>query len=411
MSATPANQAALTPEAASEISGYFGIITDIFLRLIKMTIAPLVFATLVSGLANIGDSKIVGRIGTKALHWLRRRLPGVAADRPGLRQPAAAGPCPEHAAAGARRCHQPKTGVLNSRGLQHQSSPRASSKRWLATLVLQILVFSVFFGWPSVTLHSQVARSLVQTMDEVVHVMLKVTDYVMRFCPAGVFAAVAAVVTTQGSALAVFGKLLASFYPGALLRAVGGAHRGWLRGAGQGRVPSIAGAQPHAARLLHRQQRVGLPQAGMEQLEKLACRTGSPAVPPLGYPSTWTARCSTPASLPQPVAQSTGIPCRPLGEQVTMLLVLMISEQGRGRRNSRSSFFGGGGGRAAHVPSAGGRSAADHGHRPLPGHGPHRHQRARQRDCHLLGRGQVGNAIDPVDPTLDDVGRSAAACC
>ena len=63
------NQVAPTPEAAKEIAGYFGIITDIFLRLIKMIIAPLVFATLVSGLANIGDSKTVGRIGSKALGW------------------------------------------------------------------------------------------------------------------------------------------------------------------------------------------------------------------------------------------------------------------------------------------------------------------------------------------------------
>jgi Na+/H+-dicarboxylate symporter len=58
-----------TPAAAKEIAGYFGILTDIFLRLIKMIIAPLVFATLVAGLANMGDSKTVGRIGAKALGW------------------------------------------------------------------------------------------------------------------------------------------------------------------------------------------------------------------------------------------------------------------------------------------------------------------------------------------------------
>ena len=58
-----------TPEAAKEIAGYFNIVTDVFLRLIKMIIAPLVLATLVSGLANMGDSKTVGRIGLKALSW------------------------------------------------------------------------------------------------------------------------------------------------------------------------------------------------------------------------------------------------------------------------------------------------------------------------------------------------------
>ena len=63
------NVYAPTPEAAKEIAGYFGIVTDVFLRLIKMVIAPLVFATLVAGLANIGDSRTVGRIGVKALGW------------------------------------------------------------------------------------------------------------------------------------------------------------------------------------------------------------------------------------------------------------------------------------------------------------------------------------------------------
>jgi Na+/H+-dicarboxylate symporter len=57
------------PAEAKEIAGYFGILTDIFLRLIKMIIAPLVFATLVAGLAGMGDSKTVGRIGAKALGW------------------------------------------------------------------------------------------------------------------------------------------------------------------------------------------------------------------------------------------------------------------------------------------------------------------------------------------------------
>ena len=61
----------LAPDAAAakEIAGYFSILTDIFLRMIKMIIAPLVFATLVAGLAGMGDSKTVGRIGAKALGW------------------------------------------------------------------------------------------------------------------------------------------------------------------------------------------------------------------------------------------------------------------------------------------------------------------------------------------------------
>ncbi|MGG6495048.1 UNVERIFIED_CONTAM: cation:dicarboxylase symporter family transporter, partial [Bacteroidetes bacterium 56_B9] len=79
--------------------------------------------------------------------------------------------------------------------------------------ILQILVFAVFFGLALGHLHNQTARSLVNTMDEVVHVMLKVTDYVMRFAPFGVFGAVAGAITTQGlGMLAVFGKFMLSFY-------------------------------------------------------------------------------------------------------------------------------------------------------------------------------------------------------
>ena len=63
------NTLAGSPAQAKEIASYFGILTDIFLRLIKMIIAPLVFATLVAGLAGMGDSKTVGRIGAKALGW------------------------------------------------------------------------------------------------------------------------------------------------------------------------------------------------------------------------------------------------------------------------------------------------------------------------------------------------------
>src|SRR3954467_613690 len=57
------------PDTAKSIAGYISLITDIFLRLIKMIIAPLVFSTLVVGVAHMGDTKAVGRIGAKAMLW------------------------------------------------------------------------------------------------------------------------------------------------------------------------------------------------------------------------------------------------------------------------------------------------------------------------------------------------------
>ena len=78
-----------SPEAAKDIAGYFSILTDIFLRMIKMIIAPLVFATLAAGLANMGDSKAVGRIGTRAVGWFLGASLRVA-PRCGTRRSAAA---------------------------------------------------------------------------------------------------------------------------------------------------------------------------------------------------------------------------------------------------------------------------------------------------------------------------------
>src|SRR5262245_11887284 len=57
------------PKTAKSIADYISLITDVFLRLIKMIIAPLVFSTLVVGVAHMGDTKAVGRIGAKAMVW------------------------------------------------------------------------------------------------------------------------------------------------------------------------------------------------------------------------------------------------------------------------------------------------------------------------------------------------------
>jgi Na+/H+-dicarboxylate symporter len=111
------------PAAAKEIAGYFGILTDIFLRLIKMIIAPLVFATLVVGLAGMGDSKTVGRIGAKALGWfVAASLCSLALGLvfANLLQPGAnlGVPLPE---AGQR--HQPENQRAESEGFHHPRLP------------------------------------------------------------------------------------------------------------------------------------------------------------------------------------------------------------------------------------------------------------------------------------------------
>ena len=207
------NTLAPSPAAAKEIAGYFSILTDIFLRLIKMIIAPLIFATLVAGLANMGDAKAVGRVGGRALGWficasfcsLFIGLLFANVLQPGH---ALSVPLPE-SAAGLNL----KTSALNLKDFITHVFPKSIMEAMAGNEVLQILVFAVFFGLALGHLHNQTARTLVNTMDEVVHVMLKVTDYVMRFAPFGVFGAVAGAITTNGlGMLLVFGKFMLSFY-------------------------------------------------------------------------------------------------------------------------------------------------------------------------------------------------------
>ena len=316
------------PAAAKEIAGYFGILTDIFLRLIKMIIAPLVFATLVVGLAGMGDSKTVGRIGAKALGWF------VAASLcsltlglifANLLQPGAnlGVPLPEvDSAVGL------KTSALNLKDFITHVFPKNFFEAMAANEILQILVFAIFFGLALGHLHNQTARSLVNTMEEVVHVMLKVTDYVMRFAPIGVFGAVAGIITTQGlGMLVVFGKLLASFYIALAVL--------WL-------VLIVAGYFVlgkevfRLLKLVRSPMLLGFSTASsesaypklMEQLEKFGVRdriTGF--VLPLGYSFNLDGSMLYCAFAALFIGQAYGIDLS-LGTQITMLLVLMISSKG-----------------------------------------------------------------------------------
>ena len=322
------NTMAGSPEAAKEIAGYFGILTDIFLRMIKMIIAPLVFATLVAGLAGMGDSKTVGRIGAKALGWfvmaslLSLSLGLVFANllQPGVGLGVS---LPEVGSAVGL-----KTSALNLKDFITHVFPKNIFEAMAANEILQILVFAVFFGLALGHLHNQTARSLVNTMEEVVHVMLKVTDYVMRFAPLGVFAAVAAVVTTQGvGMLAVFGKLLASFYIALVvlwlvLIAVGYFVMGKdvFRLLKLVRSPMLLGFSTASSESAYPKL--------MEQLEKFGVRdriTGF--VLPLGYSFNLDGSMLYCAFAALFISQAYGIDLS-LTTQITMLLVLMISSKG-----------------------------------------------------------------------------------
>ncbi len=164
------------------LAGYFSIVTTVFLRLIKMIIAPLVFATLVSGIAQMGDTAALGRIGARSIGWfvcaslLSLTLglvlvnifqPGVGVNLP--LPPVTAGTGLE-------------TSTFNLKDFISHIFPTSMVDAMAKNEILQIVIFSLFVG-VAITAVGEKAAPLVRAIDALVHVMLQITDYVMPPSP------------------------------------------------------------------------------------------------------------------------------------------------------------------------------------------------------------------------------------
>jgi Na+/H+-dicarboxylate symporter len=206
-------------QAAKVLAGYFSMVTDIFLRMIKMIIAPLVFATLVGGIASMGSSHSVGRIGLRAMLWfvtasLVSLMLGMALVN--LFQPGAGlnMQVVQHATAAV----PVNTGDFSLKTFISHVFPRSIAEAMANNEILQIVVFSLFFGFALAGVKRAGYTRITDTVDELAKVMFKITDYVMAFAPIGVFAAIASAITTNGlGLLADYAKLIAEFYLGIAL--------------------------------------------------------------------------------------------------------------------------------------------------------------------------------------------------
>ncbi|MFM0515123.1 dicarboxylate/amino acid:cation symporter [Paraburkholderia sp. RL17-373-BIF-A] len=198
------------------IAGYFSVATDIFLRLVKMIIAPLVFSTLVSGLAGLEETSDVRRIGLRSVGWfLCASLFSLALGLvlANLLQPGAGLHMIQTNADVATGLD---ASALDFRDFATHAFPTSILDAMARNDILQILVFSVLFGIVlSVTKSDPRVAALVAGVEGLVPAMLKLTDYVMRLAPVGVFGALASAVTVHGlDILITYGKLVASFYVG-----------------------------------------------------------------------------------------------------------------------------------------------------------------------------------------------------
>jgi Na+/H+-dicarboxylate symporter len=204
----------LSPADAKAAAGNLSIITDIFLRLIKMIIAPLVFSTLVVGIAHMEDSAAIGRVGVKTLGWfilasllsLTLGLIMVHLLQPGAGLAGTLALPPPEASAGVAT-----TGFSLKEFIAHLV-PASIFDAMARNEILQIVIFSLFVGTAVAALDGK-APLLLAFCEQAAAVMLKITGYVMVMAPLVVFAALASTVATSGlSIIVVYAKFVGGFY-------------------------------------------------------------------------------------------------------------------------------------------------------------------------------------------------------
>lgn len=209
----------LTTTQINEIAAYFKIVTDVFLRLIKMIIAPLVFATIVSGLISMGKSSSLGSITLKAMGWF------IGASFVSL-----------FLGMGLANLFQPGSGMnlsipkevvdvgVSATSLSLETFithifPRSFAEAMANNEILQILVFSIFFGSALAYVQNRSEATVIgRIIDELCKVMFRITDYVMALAPIAVFAAIASAITVQGPKLILdYSVFIGQFYIGLLV--------------------------------------------------------------------------------------------------------------------------------------------------------------------------------------------------
>lgn len=300
---------------------------NIFLRLIKMIVSLLVFSTLVVGVARLGDMKAVGRIGGKTLLWflsasfvsLLLGMILVNIFQPGTTMNL---PIPDVATS---------TGIekvaLSFKEFLNHVFPKSPIEAMAHNEILQIVVFALFFGVACAALGSKV-EPLVNALDMLAHIILKITGYVMNFAPFAVFGAMAAIIAKQGiDVLSTYLIFIVEFYAGLLIL--------WL-------VLATAGYAVIKKRIFALFKRIKDPilvafstssseaafPKTMQELEEFGCDSKIVSfVLPLGYSFNLDGSMMYMTFASLFIAQSYGIDLS-ISTQLTMLLVLMLTSKG-----------------------------------------------------------------------------------
>lgn len=318
-----------SPTTIQGFSTNIKILTTIFLRLIQMIIAPLVFSTLVVGIAKLGDLKSVGRVGGKALLWfvtasLVSLLIGLVLVN--FFKPGAGIDLSNADQSGAKDLIGKTTEFSFNKFIEHVF-PKSVFDAMATNEILQIVVFSIFFGVATAAL-GDYGKIVVRGLEAVSHVILKMVNYVMNFAPLGVFGAIAAVIATKGlSVFYFYGAYLLYFLVGiialwAVLLLVG-----FIILKGRLKVLLRRIAQPLLIAFSTTSSEAVFPKL-TEELERFGCKDKIVAfILPLGYSFNLDGSMMYMTFASIAIAQAYGIPLD-TGTQITMLLVLMLTSKG-----------------------------------------------------------------------------------
>ena len=321
-----ANAGLANPAAFADM---LSLVTTVFLRLIKMIIAPLVFSTLVVGIARMGDTREVGRIGIKALGWfviasvisLSLGLILVNLFRPGDALALS------NLVPAAGTASGITTSSLSLKEFVTHLVPASIVDGMARNEILQIVIFSLFFGTAAAAVGER-AKPLVDAIDGVAHIMLKVTGYVMNLAPLAVFAAVCAIIAKSGlGVLKTYGVFMAEFYFGIavlwiVLISIGFLFLGRrvLRLLVELREPTLLAFSTASSE-------AAFPKT-LEGLERFGVRNRIAAfVLPIGYSFNLDGSMMYCTFAVVFIAQAYGIEMS-LGSQITMMLVLMLTSKG-----------------------------------------------------------------------------------
>jgi Na+/H+-dicarboxylate symporter len=318
-----------SPEFIKSFSKNINLLGKLFIRLVQMIIAPLVFSTLVVGIAKLGDLKAVGRVGGKALLWfitasLASLLLGmllVNYFHPGDLIKMAQGDVE-----GVKDLMTKKQEFSLEKFVEHVI-PKSVFEAMATNEILQLVVFSIFFGVATAAM-GESAKPIVKVLDKISHIILKMVGYVMNVAPIGVFGAICAVVASKG--FEIF-----NFYAVYFLYFLMGIVLLWI-------LLCSVGYLILGSRMTQLLKRIGGPlfiafsttsseavfPKLTEELERFGCRDRIVSfVLPLGYSFNLDGSMMYMTFASLAIAQAYGIHMD-TGTQLTMLLVLMLTSKG-----------------------------------------------------------------------------------